>query len=129
MELIGEFVTWSAVAFAERIAALDHEAVDNPMKDDAVVVGLATLLIGARVGPLLAAFGEPDEIRDRIRHLFVEEADGEVAFARDEICVNSHPQRISPRRDTIFSCHPTLAPAIPSTVERRPVPSTQPMIS
>ena len=74
MELVGEFVARPADALAERIAALDHEAVDDAVEDDAVVVGLRDLLVRARVGPLLGALGESDEIRDRVRRLLIEEA-------------------------------------------------------
>ena len=69
MELVRERVAGSADALAERVAALDHEAVDDAVKDDAVVVRLRHLLVGARVGPLLRALGEADEVLDRLRAL------------------------------------------------------------
>ena len=62
-------VAGPADALAERIAALNHEAVDHAVEDDAVVVRLRDLLVGARVGPLLGAFGQADEVVDRVRAL------------------------------------------------------------
>ena len=37
VELVGELVARAAVALAERVAALDHEAGDDPVEDRAVV--------------------------------------------------------------------------------------------
>jgi hypothetical protein len=45
------------------IATLNHEPVDHAVEDDAVVVRPFHLLVGLRVGPLLRALGEPDEVR------------------------------------------------------------------
>src|SRR4029079_4273609 len=123
MELVSELVAGSTVALAQWIAALNHEPVDHAMEDDAVVVRLLTLLVRARVGPFPGAFRKTHEVGDGIRRLLIEEPNREVAFRRDEICIHSHSKRISPRRDTIFSCRPTRATLVqvtPSTVEGRP---------
>ena len=71
VELVGEVVAGSADPLAERVAALNHEAVDHAMKDDAVVVRLRDLLVGARVGPLLGAFGQADEVLDGLGRFLV----------------------------------------------------------
>jgi hypothetical protein len=70
---------------------LDHEAVDDPVKDHAVVIRLRHLPIGARVGPFLRAFGKADEVLDRFRRLPIIETDSEIAFACGEFGVDSQP--------------------------------------
>ena len=46
------------------------------------------LLVGARVGPLLRALGQPDEVLDRLRRFLVEQTDREVSFGGDELRVD-----------------------------------------
>src|SRR3954471_22444851 len=75
---------------AQRIASLNHEALDHPVKEGTVVVRLADALAGPRVRPFLRAFGEPDKILDRLRRFLVTEANGKIPFARREIGVNRH---------------------------------------
>src|SRR4051812_1837990 len=53
MELVFELVAGPAVALTERVTALDHEALDDAMKDDAVEVRLLLLLARLRVLPFL----------------------------------------------------------------------------
>src|SRR5919107_828622 len=89
MELVGEGVAGPADPLAERIAPLDHEPVDDAVKDDAIVVRLLHLAVAARVGPLLAALGEPDEVLDRLRRLLVEELRREGAFRCGEHRIRS----------------------------------------
>ena len=84
MELVGEVVARPAGALAEPIAALDHEAVDHAVEDDAVVERRLPPLAGRRVAPLLGALGEADEVGDRVGGFLVEQADVEVAFRRLE---------------------------------------------
>src|SRR5262245_21952233 len=61
MKLVCEVIAGAADTLAERIAALNHEPVDNAMKNGAVVVGLAHFLIGARVTPLSGALRQPED--------------------------------------------------------------------
>src|SRR3954471_20154611 len=76
MKFVLEGEARAAGALAQRIASLDHEAVDHPVEDGAVVVRLADALAGPRVRPFLRAFGEPDKILDRLRRFLVTEANG-----------------------------------------------------
>src|SRR5206468_5779755 len=46
VELVAELVTRAAVALTQRVAALDHEAVDDPVEHRAVVERLGRLLLG-----------------------------------------------------------------------------------
>src|SRR5437667_58182 len=62
MELIFKLIPGTAVTLAERIPALQHEAPNDPMKDDAIVEGLLVPLPRLRVFPFLRAFGETSEI-------------------------------------------------------------------
>src|SRR6267378_2663279 len=87
MKFVGELVPRSTRALAERIAALDHEIGDDAVKDRAVVVRLLDLLAAARVGPLLAALGEPHEIGHRVGRFGVEQLCGESALTRREMRV------------------------------------------
>src|SRR5687767_11006 len=88
MELVREVIPGAADALAQRVAALNHESVDHPMKDDAVVVGLGDALVGAWIGPLLGAFGEADEVLDGLRRLRVVEPNGEISLGSRELGVD-----------------------------------------
>ena len=93
MELVRELVARAAEALAQRIAALNHESVDHAMEDDAVVEGLLALLARPRIGVLDGAFGQPDEVGDRLRRLLLEQPDGEGAFSGVEPCKGAHEGR------------------------------------
>src|SRR5262249_43065096 len=85
-----ELIPWPAVAFAERIATLEHEAADDAVKDDAVVERLLVALAGSRVLPLPGAFSEADEVGHGLRRLRVEQLSGEVAEGGFEMGVSRH---------------------------------------
>src|SRR5215510_9337497 len=87
VELILELVARPARALSQRIATLDHEAVDHAVEDRAVVQGRLHFLSGARIGPLLAAVCQPREVGDGFRCLFLEQLNREVAFGRREMRV------------------------------------------
>src|SRR5215831_2060689 len=108
MKFVGELVTGSTGALSERIAALDHEAVDHAMEDRAVVVRRGALLSGARIGPFLRAVGETGEIRDGLRGEILEQLDAEVAFARREMRVQHCV--CSPACDLTGFCSSTSSP-------------------
>jgi hypothetical protein len=87
VDLVVERVAWAAATGAGRVAALDHEAADHPVEDDAVVVRAAARLAVARVRVRLRAFGEFDEIADSLRRVVGEQfhADGsDVGVQRRE---------------------------------------------
>ena len=67
MDFVGKGVTGTSAAGACGIAALNHEAVDDAMEDDAVVKIL---------------FRQLDEIRHRVGGLLIEEFDGEIPHRR-----------------------------------------------
>ena len=90
VELVAEFVARAAVALAERIAALDHEAVDHAVEDDPVIERRGLLLPRLRIGPFLRAFGQADEIGDGIRRLGLKELYRETAFGGVELRVGCH---------------------------------------
>ena len=96
MELVGERVAGSADPLAERIAALNHEAIDHAMKDDTVVVRLTHLSIGARIGPILRALREADEVFDCLWRFLIEQTRLEGSFSGDECGKNRHlPENIT----------------------------------
>src|SRR5262245_24342943 len=61
VELVRERVTGTAGALPERIAALDHEAVDDAVEDRAVEVGCLHPASRPRIGPFLRSIGEAGE--------------------------------------------------------------------
>src|SRR5919106_3086327 len=74
LELVLELIPRAAEALAERIATLDHEVGDASVKDGAVVQRSARhLLAGLRMGPLLLARGQPDEVLHRLWGVLREE--------------------------------------------------------
>src|SRR5687768_13815893 len=81
MKLVREGIARSTDALPQRIAALDHEAVDHPVEDYAIIVGLLDATVAPRVRPFLGAFGQLDEVRHGLRHLFVEQANGEAPLS------------------------------------------------
>src|SRR5690606_37237991 len=91
VELVGEAVAGSADALAQWITALDHEAVDHAVEDEAVIEGRAgATLSRGRVDPFLRALRQADEVGDRPGRLLVEEPDRERALAGLEPCECSH---------------------------------------
>ena len=89
MKLVGEVISGSADSLAERIAALDHEAVDHAVEDGSVVIRLLHLLVRSRIAPLLRTLGQPDKILDCSRRLLFEEAYREISFTRHKLRVGS----------------------------------------
>ena len=84
VELVGELVARPTRAGAERAPALQHECVNHAMERQAVVKRPLGLLTGLRIREFLRAFGEPDEISDRVGNFLIEQPDFEIAFARGE---------------------------------------------
>ena len=84
----------SADPLAQRVATLNHEPLDHPMKHHAVVVRRAHLLIRSWIGPLLGAFRETDEILDGAGRFLIEQADREVPHGGDELRVDSRQRRL-----------------------------------
>jgi hypothetical protein len=87
VKLVGEVIAGAADTLTKRIAALNHELVDDAMKNRAVVVGFVHFLIRAWIAPLLGAFRQPDKILDRSRHLLIEQPHGEISFTGDKLRV------------------------------------------
>src|SRR5262245_66179609 len=71
VKLVGEVIAGAADTLTERIAALNHELVDDAMKNGAVVVGFAHFLVAARIAPFPGAFSQSDKILDRSWRLLV----------------------------------------------------------
>src|SRR5205807_2744286 len=63
VQFIFEMVAGPAGSRSQRIAALDHESRNDPVKDDAVVERAVVLyLVGARICPRLLPGREADEV-------------------------------------------------------------------
>jgi hypothetical protein len=89
VELVGELEPRSAGSLSERIPALDHEAVDHAVEDDPIVVLTRLLLVVTRIGVLLRAFCQADEVLDRLRRLVLEQTDEELPFGGVESRVHA----------------------------------------
>jgi hypothetical protein len=82
VELVLEAVSGATRAGAERVTTLDHEAGDHPVEDRAGVERLGRGLPGARVGPVLAALSQLDEVAHGRRRVVGKEPDLDIAVVR-----------------------------------------------
>ena len=82
VDLVLECVARPAPAASFGVAPLDHEALEDPMENQSVVVGPLHLSAGLGVGELLRPLGEPDEVRHRFGRLLREELEMDVAVVR-----------------------------------------------
>ena len=101
-------VARAAGAAAQRVAALDHEVLDDAVEDGAVVERRARLVLaGLRVGPGLLAGGQSDEVLDGLRRVVAEEVDLDVAVVgvdRGYVCVQRHGSILSHGDERIRQC-------------------------
>ena len=71
IEFIGKSVTGTAAAVSTRASALDHELRNDAVKAEPIIKIALLFLAGGFVGEFLGAFGEADEILNRLgRFLF-----------------------------------------------------------
>src|SRR5206468_13039780 len=89
VELVGKGVARPSDALSQGIAALNHEPVDDAMENDSIVVRLTDLLVRPRVGPVLRALGQADEVLYGFWRFLVEQARRELTLAGDELRVHS----------------------------------------
>jgi hypothetical protein len=75
VDLVVELVAGAADALAERVAALEHELLDDAVEDDAVVQLVGRDLARRRVSPLLGSRREADEVVDGLGGVVTEEVD------------------------------------------------------
>ena len=79
MDLVVELVAGAADALTERVAALNHEVGDDPVKNRAVVVLFSALFAGLRMRPFAAALGQLDEVADGLGSLVGKELDLDIS--------------------------------------------------
>jgi hypothetical protein len=79
MKFVCKFVARSAHAAAVGTTALNHELGNHAMEDQPVVESTFFLLAGLFIREFFRAFGKPDEICDRLRRLFFEQAHHNVS--------------------------------------------------
>src|SRR5262249_49419921 len=82
VEFVLELVARSSRALSERVATLNHEAVDDSVEDRAVVERRLHFLTAARIGPLLGAVRQAGEVGDGFRSLLFEQLNVDVALGR-----------------------------------------------
>ena len=86
-DFVVEDVTGAAGAIAGRITALNHEVLDDAVERRVVVQRVIAGFTRLGVAPLLAAFGESDEILDGEGCFVFEQVDGDVALRRMNDCL------------------------------------------
>ena len=79
VELVGELVARAAAAGAGGVAALDHEAADDPVEDHAVVERAGAAAGGVLGRVLLGALGQAHEVGDGLGGVVAEQRDFDVA--------------------------------------------------
>src|SRR5688572_7705544 len=85
-KLVSETVSGAADALAQRVAALDHEAVDDTVKNHAVIVGLISdLLVVAGIGPGLGPLRKTHKIFNGLWRLLIEQPGRECPFGGVEL--------------------------------------------
>src|SRR5690349_9715538 len=89
MEFIREFISRAAGAGSQGASTLNHEIGNHAMKCEAVVKCAFCLLIAFRVGKLLCALGQPDEICDGLRRFLVKQTAYDVSLRRFENSISS----------------------------------------
>src|SRR5215213_3323792 len=77
VKLIAELVPRAAGSRAERVSTLNHEATDHAVEGSSVVELGSADLAGIWVPPLATAFGQLDEVRDRLRSVVREELEAD----------------------------------------------------
>lgn len=109
VELVGELVPGSARAVPQRVAALDHEALDDPVEDRAVVERIRGDRAGGGVRPLALAGGEFDEVAHRLRGVERHQPDLDVTQAglEDRVQLLGHG-RLPSTSCRVASCHVCL---------------------
>ena len=93
----------------ERVAALDHEAGDHPVKGRAVIQPVCGLLTGSRVGPLFLALGELDEVAHRLGGVVGEQLDGDFAEIGGQGGVQIVGHNV-PSGSVMDPAHPRMSP-------------------
>src|SRR5690606_11834785 len=79
VDLVIELVAGATGALAERVAALNHEVVDDAVEDHTVVQRVLGDLSGGGVGPFDLAGGQPDEIGNGLGGVVGQQVDFDVA--------------------------------------------------
>src|SRR4051794_1353321 len=114
MELVVELVARPAATCSGGIAALDHEAVDHPVKYGAVVERSGGASGGVLRAVVLAALCQSDEIRDGLGGMVSEQCDFDVTT----IGVQGRGRCLYGARHGESVCHAALT-AEPGTVVLR----------
>jgi hypothetical protein len=86
VRLILEVVARASITHTEWVAALNHEAWDDAVKNDAVVKRSVLLLASLWVGPLFSAFSEALKVGYRYRCVVAKEVDLDGAVVGVQSC-------------------------------------------
>src|ERR1700720_969107 len=92
MKLVAEFVNRSSASGTLRASALNHELRNHPVKRQPIIEIPFFFFSGLLVGEFLGPFGQPDKILNRLRRLFLQQTNHNIALLSFKNCV---PSRIS----------------------------------
>ena len=90
VDLVVERVAGATRSLTERVAALNHEAGDDAVKDDTVIEGSITGLAGGGVGPLAGSVGEANEVTYGLGSVVTKKVDDDITVVGVNSC-NSSP--------------------------------------
>ena len=86
VELVLELVARATAAGAGRVAALDHEVIDDAVEDCAVIERAGLLALCVLGGVVLLALGQADEVFNGYRCVVTEEIDNNVTVVGMHRC-------------------------------------------
>ena len=86
MDFVIELVSGAACAGAQRVTALNHEAVDHAVEDRAVIQRTGGLLAGRRIGPFALALRKGGEVLDGVGRLLGEKLESDIAHIGMNCC-------------------------------------------
>src|ERR1700712_1074984 len=103
MELVREFVAGPTAAGAGRVAALQHEAGDHPVKDRTVIERPAGFAGGVFGGVFRGPFRQPNEVSYRLGRMIREKLDPDIATVgvQGRVEVHDDPSCHGSRRDPV----------------------------
>ena len=97
MEFIGELISRSTHAGAHWVAALNHEAIDDAVKDGAVIQLCIGLVTSVGIDPVALSLRQLGEVSDGLGCVVREQLDGDISECGVQGCC-SHSSAFSMSR-------------------------------
>jgi len=103
MEFIGELVSRSTHAGAHWVAALNHEAIDDAVKNGAVIQLCIGLVTSVGIDPVALSLRQLSEVSDSLGCVVGEQLDGDISECGVQGCSRHERLSISSRYVTSIS--------------------------